>query len=301
MSDRARLLGAGLLIALLAFPGAGRADDLPEQLDGWPRVDHKTFVGMDLYQHINGGAELYHEYGFTRVTVGYYGKDDREILIERYEMADEWAAAGLYSMVRDPSSATLPAPYTGRQYDLYLECISGSQYIKVIGTRGGDAQALFALLKALLPAPPPPGWPALEAILPTGRLPDSEVLMRGPLALRNFGSLGRAMDFGVGQTTRAYGCRVLLGGESRRWLTLVADDGVLAAHLERYLAYQAKNDYQVTASGPAHILIDGFSGKAMVLTLAGDRLHAVFDLAGDEPTALAAEIVEMAAPGPELP
>jgi len=282
-------------MALLAIPGAGLAADLPEQLAGWARTDHKAFVGAELYQHINGGSELYHEYGFTRVTVGYYGLEDREILIERYEMADDTAAAGLYSLVRDPTVDALPHPFTGRRYDLYLECTSGSHYIKVIGTKGADAVALLAVLQALLPEPMATEWPELEGVLPAGRLPGSEVLLRGPLALRNFGSLGRSMDFGVGQGTRAYGCRVQLAGGPRRWLTLVADADALAAQLERYLAYQSQNDYQVTVVGRAHILVDGFSGKSLVLMQAGDRLHVVFDLTGDDAAEAAPKIVEIAA------
>jgi len=53
------------------------ASYLPEisLLDQWtPDRDPRLYEGEDLFAFINGGAEIYHEYGFERVIVQEYKK-----------------------------------------------------------------------------------------------------------------------------------------------------------------------------------------------------------------------------------
>jgi len=53
---------------------------------------------MNLYELINGGAEIFHEYGFRRVLAQEYGDDhQRYISLEVYEMKDPIAAYGIFS------------------------------------------------------------------------------------------------------------------------------------------------------------------------------------------------------------
>ena len=66
-------------IILLALAAGGDpifkllpADGTPP---GWRRSgQERLFVGAALYQHINGGAELYHQHGFDRLAVQDYAK-----------------------------------------------------------------------------------------------------------------------------------------------------------------------------------------------------------------------------------
>ena len=47
--------------------------NLPEVINSWSLSEKPDiYAGDDLFQHINGGAEIYHEYGFIRVISGVY-------------------------------------------------------------------------------------------------------------------------------------------------------------------------------------------------------------------------------------
>jgi len=86
--------GAGQTLASDISTLAPTADDL----DGWTPVgDPEQYEGLDLYELINGGAEVYHEYGFRRVLAQEYGDGaNRYIAVEIYEMESAAAAFGIY-------------------------------------------------------------------------------------------------------------------------------------------------------------------------------------------------------------
>jgi len=67
--------------------------------------DPVTYIGGDLYEYINGGAELYHKYGFVEVATADYKKDNLELVVDIYKFADPMGSFGLYSMLRpaDPN------------------------------------------------------------------------------------------------------------------------------------------------------------------------------------------------------
>jgi hypothetical protein len=64
---------------------------------GWEQSgDVRIFAGQDLYGHINGGAELFHEFGFDRLLVQRYQSGDEEIALEVYIMTSPESALGIY-------------------------------------------------------------------------------------------------------------------------------------------------------------------------------------------------------------
>ena len=72
----------------------------PEELGKWHLVDSaRTFVGEDLFTFIDGGADVYYEYGFKQViTAEYRDNHDLSIKLEIYEMANDAASSGMYSI-----------------------------------------------------------------------------------------------------------------------------------------------------------------------------------------------------------
>lgn len=72
------------------------SDDLP----GW-KMNQQPLVynGDDLFELIDGGADIYLEYGFTRVVSSQYADPSQNvILVEIYEMNDTAAAYGIFSL-----------------------------------------------------------------------------------------------------------------------------------------------------------------------------------------------------------
>ena len=67
---------------------------------GWRRNgEERLFVGSALYQHIDGGAELYHQYGFDRLAVQDYTDGSHEVRVEIYRMNDPSGAAAVFAEI----------------------------------------------------------------------------------------------------------------------------------------------------------------------------------------------------------
>ena len=65
---------------------------------GWQRSgEERLFVGAALYQHINGGAELYHQNGFDRLAVQDYASGGHEVRVEIYRMNDAAGAMAVFA------------------------------------------------------------------------------------------------------------------------------------------------------------------------------------------------------------
>lgn len=101
---RPHMLFVTILLALLFCRINGEAnlksmDHFPESIMGWELKDKpETYEGDDLFLYINGGADIYHEYGFKRVTSGEYEKKGAgRISVEIYNMDDPHSAFGIFS------------------------------------------------------------------------------------------------------------------------------------------------------------------------------------------------------------
>ncbi len=68
-------------------------------ISGWTRDgEAREFRGEDLYIYINGGAEIYQEYGFQNVSVqDYRNPDGKSVSLEIFEMAAPESAYGMYT------------------------------------------------------------------------------------------------------------------------------------------------------------------------------------------------------------
>lgn len=69
----------------------------------WSRgQDYEYYEGEDLFFLINGGAELYLEYGFSDVVSAIYSNnDDEKIAVDIFRMKDQKAAFGIFSNYRN--------------------------------------------------------------------------------------------------------------------------------------------------------------------------------------------------------
>jgi hypothetical protein len=258
------------------------AQSLPETLGDWTLTETKIYAGPALYDYINGGAEMYFEYGFSTVEVGYYYKNELEILAEVYTMSSPQAAMGIYSFFRNHTAPPLPKPYTGALYDFHLECLNGTQYIKIINYDSLRVDERVALLEELVPKPRHVSQWLPSNIFPKNRISDSEVFFNGPISLRNFAPLGRINFFGVGEKTTAHGCLIELDGKQYKWVVVEGDPAKLSEDLERFFAFQKRNDYEIQDQSRCTLLKDQLTGNHMVLIHRGNRIHFLFGFRDEE-------------------
>jgi hypothetical protein len=124
-----------ILIAILIFASAdcaktslqektGIASFLPDpqELKDWKKErPSELYMGEDLFQYINGGAEIYHEYGFVQVLVqDFSSRNGRSVSIEIYEMEAQEAAYGIYTFKSSSSGQAVDFGNEGRLEGYYL-------------------------------------------------------------------------------------------------------------------------------------------------------------------------------------
>ena len=64
---------------------------------GWRRAEHKkVFARKELFNYIDGGAELFLEFGFDNLVIQRYQKGNSELTLEAYQTESPESALGIY-------------------------------------------------------------------------------------------------------------------------------------------------------------------------------------------------------------
>jgi hypothetical protein len=94
---------------------------LDGELIDWNISDSvKVFKGDELYNYIDGGAEVFMEYGFKQVAAAsYLDKNNNQMQVEIYEMSDIAAAYGAYSFYLNGKGKALKEVTDGVFLDYY--------------------------------------------------------------------------------------------------------------------------------------------------------------------------------------
>lgn len=155
---------------------------------GWTQTAQpRRIIGQDLFNHIDGAAEGFIEMGFREMTLHRYANGDATLTREVYEMKDPTAARGIYLRFRGrgtPVAGVIGRNF-GNQYQIAAQ--KDRYYIQVTNVTG-EEQSLPAMVKltnqATVAIPNDAGVPLL-AFLPTdGLVPNSEVLVCGPVSMQ---------------------------------------------------------------------------------------------------------------------
>ena len=213
------MIRAALIMGLLA----GAATAAPGEPD-------LHFAPQGLYGHINGGAELFLEFGFTGLDV-YHATDDLDV--EVYRMADPAAALGIYLAKCGDETPwpEVPARNTASAYQ--LTAVRGSLFVQV-NNFGGDPAArpaMVDLARTHLEAEPEAAPLAIWDELPAdGRVPGSTFLLRGRFTLDPIYTFG-AGDVLQLETSGALGAgaRYARGDETIKRLVIAYPDADAAA------------------------------------------------------------------------
>lgn len=192
----------GGLLALVALACGDAPGPLPEgpTLGAYASSERaETYIGPALYAYMDGGAEVFQEYGFSRAWVRRYRRGPRELLVELYEMKDAPSAAALYSYMRPAGSERdLAAGCRGSLLGSDVRLAKGRHYLVCrnedpMATENAAVRDLCARVAARLDGTC--GVGGLFRDLPSeGRVRGSEMLLVGPLGLNVrpwLASLGR--------------------------------------------------------------------------------------------------------------
>jgi len=187
----AAVLAGCFLIAAWAAAGEPEETPLPA---GWePAGEELRFVGNDLYGHINGGAEIYHEFGFRDLVVRRFVNEGKEISLEEYRMDAPEAALGIYLMTTGQETPVegVAARNSGSSYQ--ISAVRGRYLLQVLNMSGDKTivEDMVRILNGGIGRIPEKEPEDLFVHLPReGLVPGSEKLIRGPLALQPIFTFG---------------------------------------------------------------------------------------------------------------
>jgi hypothetical protein len=181
-----------LAVILLLGPGCrGNRSLLPDggELGGYSDLDStENYPGSGLYAYMNGAAELYLEYGCSRLSVRRYGRASDRLVVELFEMRSDQEAAALYTYLRRPGTERDIIPGCALSVTPSEVLLSKGQYCLICRNEDPmvqDATIVLELCRRI--AERLPGESSVEtlfAALPVeARDRGSEVALRGPIAL----------------------------------------------------------------------------------------------------------------------
>jgi len=124
-----------LIIFLLNYVFSGETEllNLIPEIEGWEPVESpQIFYPENLYEYINGGAEIYLSYDFRKlITVEFKNEKGASVVIEIYDMGNQRNCFGIYSLERSPDSNYILIGNHGYIDGESLNFIVSTYYIKI--------------------------------------------------------------------------------------------------------------------------------------------------------------------------
>jgi hypothetical protein len=172
-----------------------RAQSLPKEkvLQFTIKDSISTFKGDDLFFLIDGGAEVYLEYGFIQVWAADYGFDKQSVHIELYEMATQDAAWGIFSLRKPIGTTHNQQPDAVSQAKDYLMAYDNNYYLVISGLQ--DSLILNDIANSIFPKLTNSHYKPQLVNFVTQKLPETQrtVFAKGTLALSNVFQFGYGM------------------------------------------------------------------------------------------------------------
>ncbi len=280
-------LAGGFLILCALIPGSPEAGGegtlesfFPSACGFWSASDSLgIFRGKKLYDLIDGGADIYLEYGFVRAGSRHYGAPDGgEISLEIHEMRDTLAAWGIFSF--------LAAGGTGVPSAIGQERVEGTDFVIYWKNR-------FLVLVTAMNEKGRAGLGVLaeevsQLIRPAGRRPDlAEALLRREFRnsdvflLKGPTAFDRGAEFGFGDIFRPRVGVTGLFDECRTFILRYAGARECqSAEREGLGLLKGRGGYSALSENAQAHLLSGPRGK--VLHTAHDRRYLLLTIGENE-------------------
>jgi hypothetical protein len=123
-----------------------------EECPGLSITRNEYFDGRSLWGYMNGGADIYLEYGFVVMRVEVFSDEDEEIKLELFKMENSLAAYGIYSI----KTFNCQQGKILTTYDclnrFQFQLIHGDYYIQLINESGSEKakQAMIGIAETLI-------------------------------------------------------------------------------------------------------------------------------------------------------
>lgn len=275
------LLTSLVLVGFLAYGlSVLAAETTPE---GWKEKERREYTRNDLYGYIDGGAEIFLEYGFQKLTLTRYGLGKEELDVELYRMDNPEGALGVYlaKAGRETPLPDFPTRNSGDRYQIMA--VKGSTFALFNNPEGKESLSpglINLAMEALSSIPDEKGRDLFVELLPPGFLAGTARLFRGPLGLQPIITLGDGDILLQKGTIPGVLADYAGPGEGEvQTLAVVAYPSAqeakeafdnLIANLDSYLKREIQSEDSLT--------FKDFSGKFGILSLSTNRLLLRFNI-----------------------
>lgn len=197
-SQRSWRLGA--LVAILLTVGGMGVQFPPDGFaQGWQKKEPvREFDRNGLYGHINGGSELFLEFGFENLQLQTYRNNSDDIAVEVYRMDIPQSALGIY-LLKCGKETPVPGVPVRNSGDYNQIMFLHGNYFLIVNNLAGKSSLLPVMVQLagetlkLLPGNKDqnPDFSQLFSLLPMeNRVEGSELLVRGYYSLQSIYTFG---------------------------------------------------------------------------------------------------------------
>jgi hypothetical protein len=186
-----------IIILIFLIPYVVSQAQVPE---GFPAIDKsdipgakfqspRHFTGESLFGYMDGGAELYREYGITDAVITEFDLKEGHYKCEVFKMTGPEEAFGIYSVSKYRCLSSPPFSPFACQTRYQLQICKGSYYISIINKSGSSTDSLVSLKAGEILArrinDPSADLSVFIPDINTSDLDQTAVLAKGKLGLMN--------------------------------------------------------------------------------------------------------------------
>lgn len=120
------------------------------RVDGWKmQEDERVYTAGDLWELINGAADIFLSYDFQDLHIAEYINSDRIIRVELYRHSSPANTYGIYTAERMPDYPQVSVGSQGYKSEGVLNFMAGNYYVKIMSAGVGavDEQTLAKVAK----------------------------------------------------------------------------------------------------------------------------------------------------------
>jgi len=140
-----------VFLSLLSFSKAGVSNLFPE-VPGWKmQVDQRVYSSGDLWELINGAADIFLSYYFDDLHIAEYTNKDQIIRVELYRHKTVEDTYGIYTAERMPDYPQVAVGSQGYKSQGVLNFMAGNYYVKIMSAGVSDVdEKTIAMIAAMV-------------------------------------------------------------------------------------------------------------------------------------------------------
>jgi hypothetical protein len=225
-------------------------NDLFPEIRGWEvQIDKEIFTTANLYELIDGAADLYIQYGFQQLNIATYRcDDDIEVRVELYHHDLPENAYGIYASERMSDYNFIPLGIQGYTGEGILNFLTGEYYVKIMSTgrkNAGEGNLRYIAEKIIDNLKQNNSWPAEIGFFPD----EGKIYMSDGYVAKNF--------LGYGFLHAAFTARYNIDGGFTLFIIHDKAKGA-AGMLDKYLSMMKED--KIRRQDEVYIVNDFFNG-----------------------------------------